>query len=53
MLEQKYNNLHRTSVKMADVFLCYGAEMLLFLYPFLGGEKHGKPYSGNYRRNRW
>lgn len=39
---------------MAGVFLCYGAEMLLFLYPFLGGgEKHGKPYSGNYRRNRW
>ena len=26
--------------------------MLLFLYPFLGGgERHGKPYSGNYRRN--
>ena len=35
---------------MAGVFLCYGAEMLLFLYPFLGeGERHGKPYSGYYR----
>nr|DAK67984.1 MAG TPA: hypothetical protein [Caudoviricetes sp.] len=35
----KINNLHRNICQKWQVFFfCYGAEMLLFLYPFLGGE---------------
>ena len=47
---KNYNITENICQKWQVFFFCYGADMLLFLYPFLGGgERHGKPYSGYYR----